>query len=144
MTEFYCRRNGFVLYADGEASRDAMAKIPEGVPVRVKATAKRSLKNHRHMFMLMGKAHSALPEHLRMSFETFRKALLIDAGYYELAVFPNGETRKIPMSLSFDSMDEAEFKACKDDIIQCLVTRWIPGLNNELFENEVLGALATG
>ena len=119
----------------------AIAKAPSR-PLKTSIKATRDGGRHRHLFVLFQTAYKNLPEGWHMSFDTFRKALMIDAGHYEEVHLPDGSMIQVPLSLEYAKMDQTQFDVVKDDIIKCLVTRWIPGLNSEAFEGEILEAIA--
>lgn len=52
--------------------------------------------------------------------ETFRKEVMIEAGFYELVHIPSGGVLKLPWSIAFDCMSEEDFmniyKGCHDVI----------------------------
>lgn len=80
----------------------------------------RSYQFHKKFFSMLNTAWALLPEktqHGFRSFEGFRAYLLVAAGFYETYYSPRlKEFVEIPRSMSFASMDEAEFSDCYERV----------------------------
>ena len=61
------------------------------------------------------------------NFDQFRSDLTILAGFYKIVIRVDGSTRIIPKSLSFSSMDDIEFEAWYNSVINVILER-IPTL----------------
>ena len=131
----------WVLVGAGPEDQEKITKAPL-TPLKTAVTAPRDGGRHRYVMKLFTIAHQALPEGWNMSFDTFRKALTIDAGYFESYRTPDGDEQKVALSLSYGSMDDTKHKEFTDALIRCLVSRWIPGLDSQAFEMEILEAVA--
>lgn len=131
----------WVLVGAGPEDCDRIAKAPL-TPLKTSVTAPRDGGRHRYVMKLFAIAHQALPEGWNMSFDTFRKALTVDAGYYEAYRTPDGDEQKVALSLSYGSMDDTAHRQFCDDLIKCLCSRWVPGLDHEAFTNEIYEAIA--
>lgn len=136
----------WALVGDGPDGCEAIAKMPDR-PLKTAVTAPRDQGRHRYLMKLFAVAHKALPESWpAMSYDTFRAALMVNAGFYDTALVPDEtynvwKETKVPWSLEFSAMDDIRHKEVVDGVIKCLVSRWIPGLDNEAFEGEVLEEL---
>lgn len=128
------------------ASCGAIGRMPEHRDLESQVTATRDGGRHRYLMKLFQTAHKALPEDWpAMSYDTFRKALMIDAGFYDEACRPGindtYEYQRIAWSLKYAAMDDLRHKEVVAGVIKCLCQRWIPGLNSEAFTNEILEAI---
>ena len=67
------------------------------------------------------------------------------AVFYDLGAIPDGQggvvETHVPWSLEYAAMDDIRHREVVDGVIRCLVSRWIPGLDNEAFEGEILEAI---
>ena len=114
-----------------ESDFDEKRKLKVGQVYVAEVKVVRNIAFHRKMFALLNTAWSLLPEktqHGFRSFEGFRAHLLVAAGFYDLYFSPRlKEYVEIPRSMSFASMDNAEFEDCyeriKDVIWGILSTR---------------------
>jgi len=88
-------------------------KIPIGSTI--KAMPARNYEFHKKMFALFKLAHENQDK--IESFEAYRKILLIKAGYYHEVPTKNGEAYFIPKSLSYDQMNQEEFSACYQEVL---------------------------
>ena len=104
-------------------------KIKIGGMVHSKFTLYRNPKFHRKFFALLNIAYDnwepgeinskyGVPE---KNFKRFRKDLAILAGYYHLVIRLDGTTRPQADSISFASMDQAEFEKLYSKTIDVLI-----------------------
>jgi len=135
---------GQVIPAD-PATVEAWNKIKLGEVVRADFKRARNPKFHRKYFALLNLAfdhwNPELPEIHGMkaekSFEQFRKDLTILAGYYTVSVRLNGEARVEAKSISFASMDEAEFEKLYSATIDVILKRVMQWADREEIERLV-------
>ena len=119
---------------------DEKRKLKPGQVYQAEIKVVRNIAFHRKMWSMLNTAWSLLPERTQngfRSFEGFRAYLLVSAGFYDLYFHPRlKEYIEIPKSMSFASMDDAEFSECynriKDVIWGILSTR--VNITQELFE----------
>ena len=119
---------------------DEKRKLKPGQVYQAEIKVVRNISFHRKMFSMLNTAWALLPERTQngfRSFEGFRAHLLVAAGFYELYFHPRlKEYVEVPKSMSFASMDDAEFSECynrvKDVIWGILSTR--VNITQELFE----------
>jgi len=119
---------------------DEKRKLKPGQIYQADIKVVRNILFHRKMWAMLNTAWALLPERTQngfRSFEGFRAYLLVAAGFYETYYSPRlKEYVEIPRSMSFASMDNAEFEDCynaiKDVIWGILSTR--RGITQELFE----------
>ena len=84
------------------------AKIPMGAVFGVDYTKTRNYENHKRFFSFITCTFD-MQEHFENK-DVYRKWLTMKAGYFETVVTPKGETIFLPDSISFEKMDEVEFK----------------------------------
>ena len=114
-----------------DADFDEKRKLKQGQVYLADIKVARNIQFHRKMFSMLNTAWALLPERTQngfRSFEGFRAYLLVAAGFYDTFYNPRlREFVEIPKSMSFASMDEAEFNDCynrvKDVIWGLLSTR---------------------
>lgn len=107
---------------------DERRKLKPGGVYVAEIKPARNIRFHRLYFALVEAAWSLLPEQTAAGFrnrEGFRKYLEVAAGWYEPFYSPiRGEWLEIPKSISFSSMDGAEFRQLyervKDVVIRIL------------------------
>ena len=123
--------SGHLAPADPETV-EALAKVKLGAVLHGKFTRMRNPKFHRKMFALLSLGMSAwiAPNELEYkgrpvakSFDRFRRDIVILAGHYEAVVTLKGEVRLEAKSLSFASMDEAEFERVYAGVLTVLWDR---------------------
>lgn len=96
---------------------------------------------HRKYFSLIGLAWDYLPERTSKGFrskEAFRKYVEVAAGYYEPFYSPTRrEWIEVPRSISFGSMDEAEFSELYNRVKDVIFTIIGPYITEEEFEKNL-------
>ena len=119
---------------------DEKRKLKPGQVYQADIKVVRNIQFHRKMWSMLNTAWALLPEKTQngfRSFEGFRAYLLVAAGFYETYFSPKlKEYVEVPRSMSFASMDNAEFEDCynaiKDVIWGILSTRI--NITEEIFE----------
>ena len=114
---------------------EALERVPLNEDVKVEITRPRRLKFHRKFFALL----NAVFEHQTTypTMNTFRAAIECALGFGETIKLPDGRTIIIPKSISFASLDQAEFEQLFDRAVDLIVTRIIPGLDSDDLRKEV-------
>lgn len=125
------------LYDDGF---DEKRKLKVGQVYQAEIKVVRNINFHRKMWAMLNTAWALLPERTQngfRSFEGFRAYLLVAAGFYETYYSPRlKEFVEIPRSMSFASMDDAEFSDCYDrvkDVIWSILSSRV-SITKEMFE----------
>ena len=102
---------GLVPYGDDDYEAKSKLKVGEAYTVEVKIA--RNVDFHRKYFAMIAYAWEFLSEREVMAFKTkdgFRKSIEVAAGHYEpLYNVTTGAFDHAPKSISFGSMDNAEF-----------------------------------
>lgn len=121
-----------------DSDYDEKKKLKVGTVYTAEIRVPRNYQFHKKFFALISAGYSLLPERVQNGFrslEGFRQYVTVAAGYYDTYFSPRlGEFVEIPKSISFSSMDEAEFDGCynavKDVIYRVLGDR----ITEEIFE----------
>lgn len=134
---FFRSQSGLVPH-DDEASNWFHA-LKLGKPISVNVTENRNNKFHRKFFSMLKVAfdNHEWPEietqwgNARCSFEMFRNFVTVKAGYYTPELTPEGKVKVVPKSISFNKMDEDEFKKLYSDVLDVILkeylTNWTTG-----------------
>ena len=126
MSEFFCMKTktgtSWALVPAHATDVDAIKKLPNSQPVRVKVTRMRNPQFHRKFFALLNYLFDIWePEEENhvgdKNFDRFRKDIVILAGFYERYIRLDGTTRIEPKSSSFANMDEDEFEQLYEKVI---------------------------
>lgn len=111
-----------------------------GTEVRVRITIPRSGAFHRKAFALFGCLHGYFTEHLcrleqpSVPFDTFRRWIVLKAGYSEM--LPDGTL--IPKSISYDKMDNEEFSRLYSAVIDFAISDFLPAVVSRVeLENQI-------
>lgn len=134
------RSNGYALVPAHETDQDAIKKLPNGQPVRVKVTQIRNIDHHRKYFALLNYAFDVweppqlsasdmqkavrfniMPTDIEKNFDRFRKDIAILCGFYDTTVRVNGDLQLEAKSISFAKMDQHEFEKLYDSTIDVIV-----------------------
>lgn len=76
----------------------------------VKATRARNPLFHRKFFALINLMFDNQDDYKKGQEELFRKLMIINAGYYDEAVDKDGKVQRIPRSIAFENMSQADFE----------------------------------
>lgn len=112
MAKVFLRRTltGFAP-ADADAE-EAMKGYKVGGIYRAEVVKPRSYQHHKLIMALLTLTYQNLPEKYEVlwpSFDSFRKAIALEAGHVEIVKRRDGEIVEIPGSLSYDALDEIGF-----------------------------------
>lgn len=129
------RRQGARLVPVSMVDEEALNDIPEGKDLTVTVARQRSTKQHRFFWALLNKVCE--------NHDTYRRAeqlllwLKIRMGYVENIQFHDGNVCWIPQSISFNAMDQIEFKKFFDAALDVIVNEVIPGMDRDELIREV-------
>ena len=109
---------GLVPLYDSDLDEKRKLKVGQVYQADIKVV--RNINFHRKMWAMLNTAWALLPEKTQNGFRTFegfRAYLLVAAGFYDTYFSPRlKEFVEVPKSMSFASMDEAEFSDCYEAI----------------------------
>lgn len=117
--------------ADGE---ELFSRWGLGDTLLVTVKKPRNAAYHRKFFAMLNIGFDNQSQYT--SFEEFREAVIIDAGYYDRTQYLNGCVRYIPKSISFAKMEELEFKSLFDAAIDS-VLKLLPGTTRQEIIDEI-------
>lgn len=112
------------LVPDDQEAVDLLAKIKIGEGVQAEIKRNRLYWYHKKFFKMLAFAfdHWEPPsveyggKVVGKSLEVFRAWCIMQAGYVELAVTPDGKIRVEPMSIKFSKMGQDEFEKLHNDV----------------------------
>ena len=129
---------GLVPLYDSDFDEKRKLKVGQVYQADIKVV--RNILFHRKMWAMLNTAWALLPERTQNGFRSLegsRAYLLVSAGFYDTYYSPRlREFVEIPKSMSFASMDEAEFSECYDrikDVIWGILSKR-RGITPEIFE----------
>ncbi len=136
MTEIPMIREGNRLVPVDQASSDDLMKIPLKTQVMVKITQPRNLKAHRLLWALASKVADAC-DYLQDS-EDAMDLLKIKARHVRyIHDHYHGETRIVPKSIRFASLDQQKFSRLFNRMIHIVITEILPGMNEGELRTEI-------
>lgn len=136
MAECYLRKTPTSLQPVTAADVDALSKIKTGDVVLVEFRKPRNYEFHKRFFSLLSFAFEHWePEAMEFkgqkvgkNLDVFRGWVICQAGYYDLAITPDGKVKADPKSISFAKMDEIEFEELYsktiDVILRCVLKNY--------------------
>jgi len=74
---------------------------------------------------------------LKCSFDSFRDAVTILAGYYDVQVDTFGKLKRVAKSISFAKMNEVEFEALYSATIDVILERYLTHYTRDDLEDQV-------
>lgn len=134
-------RRGGMLMPHGPMDDELLRSFPADAPLRVRLTQPRNPRAMRFYWALLTIVKENMPEP-SPSVEVLHEAIKVLLGYTITVKTPRGDV-VLPGSVSFDKMAEPEFRAYLESFKHLVLTRIIPGLDNEQFERaarDMLGA----
>jgi hypothetical protein len=133
VSELLFLRTQLGLMPADDSAREWMTKVKAGQTVLARVTLPRNPLFHRKVFALMRYAFDYWSDHtppitwkgreVAPEFERFRKDITILAGYGHPVINIKGEVRYEAKSISYGSMDEEQFEAFYDAVIDTLLKR---------------------
>jgi hypothetical protein len=120
-------------------------RIKVGEVVQVKMIKPRNLKYHRKFFALLNIGFDAWEPpkaeykgiQAGKSFNRFRADVIVQAGYYDVVSNINGDVRVEPKSISFGSMDDIEFEALYNSVVNVILQRVLTTYTRENLDEVV-------
>ena len=135
MKIYVCKGLGASLRPADEVATDAIRKFPAGEIYEVEIKRPRNLKFHRKAFALMQLAYENQENYTE--FDKFRRALVIEAGYFDDLRLLDGTTVREAQSLSFAKMDEDDFGKLYNALINTILRVVLPGVGRPELEAQV-------
>lgn len=112
-------------------------KLKMGEKYWAKITVARNYENHKRFFAMLDCAWYHMPESKQRDFDDenhFRYQLMIDSGHGYLMVEPVSEqVYKVAKSISFENMDEAEFRQVFSDVLTEILDTYIQSTRSDFF-----------
>lgn len=131
MAELFLVRSGAALVPVDDQSRERIARIPRGQPVKAEVKRARNLPHHRKFF---GGLVTFVAERHPV-FNTREKALdaiKLAVGHVHWMPHPaTGELIPIPKSISFDAMEQGEFDEFYTAAVDATLAHLIPDADRD-------------
>ena len=140
----YFRRTLAGLIAADDATADALRKVKQGAVVRGEIVQPRNIQFHRRFFGMLNVVWQACGDW--PTIENLLTELKYRVGHVDEQRIIDRESGEVlatittPRSISFASMDDAEFHAFFDRCVNVICTEMIPGLDDAVLREEVLRA----
>ena len=112
-------RTGFVFMPADNRDSEILCQFADGEVVQVEIRKARNYQNHKRMFALL-KLGFENQDHYK-SFDWFREEVLIAAGHFQKAMRPNGEWMTRAESISYEKLDELEFRELFKSVSQVII-----------------------
>ena len=127
---------GLIPLYDADYDKKKKLKIGETYKVEIKLA--RNIQFHRLYFALINCAWEYQPEsvvgHFKNSVELFRKTVEMSAGHCDtIYSIPRKQWIETPKSISFDKMDETEFKDLYEKVKDVLFIIFLKNISEEEF-----------
>lgn len=127
--QVYMRKIECSLKPVSFADEEILAKIKPGEIVSVDFKKPRNVRFHRKFFALLDFAFEHWePEQVEFkgvkvgkNLDVFRGWVTCQAGYYYLAITPDGKVKANPQSISFSKMDEEKFRDLYNKVLDVLL-----------------------
>ncbi len=118
--EFYARRHGNALFPDGDESVSEFARLPFGKSLRVEVRQPRNVQHHRLYWALCKR----IADGIGSTAENVSDVLKIATGHVNIIRTKSYGDVKVPKSIAFAKMDQAEFSAFFEDCVRVLYNEW--------------------
>lgn len=119
-----------IFYPGDDESADAMMKLSGSYSVEIKSA--RNPQFHRYVFKMLHLMYDMVDE--EMGFDPWRRLLLIKAGYFTSVGVSDGAKEiayLVPDSLSFENMEQEEFRVCWNNIHTVFMVKYGRSLTNK-------------
>lgn len=126
---------GSALKPADPSAVESLRKLALGEAVLCEVTRPRNSKFHRLVFALMQLVFENQDSYY--SFDQFRRALTIEAGYFDDLRLLDGTTQREAKSLSFAKMDDLEFGAFYNALQDVILSKLLPGMSKPELDLEV-------
>lgn len=111
----------------GEIAKEVMRKLKLGATVQVEVRRPRNLMHHKKFWALMQLVSDNLDN---VPADTLCQVVKLRTGYVDVVRTKRGEVQ-IPRSISFASMDQAEFEAFYDKAVAFICSDILPGIGKD-------------
>lgn len=128
-------RQGYALIPTDEYAAQQVSSIDLNRPLVVRVLQARNERHHRLFWALLRKVWDNLSEEDALEYpapSSLLAAVKVALGYYDAVRQPSGETAVVLRSTSFESMDQAEFRAFFNAAVGVLNDRFVKVENAEL------------
>ena len=130
----FLKRHGLTLVPLGEADAEALQRLSDK-PLRATLSQPRNIQHHRKLFALL-KLILDNQERYKSTDELLA-AVKVHLGYCDAVFMKDGTEIRIPKSISFTSMDQAEFSGFYERVLDCVCETIIPGLKRDDLKKEL-------
>ena len=122
---------------------DKSSKLTLGETYKATITKSRNISFHRKYFALINTAWEYLTENqqasLRNNKEAFRECVQVSAGHFKLSYsIERNEWIETPCSISFDSMDEFEFRELYERVKDVIFIVFLKHVSQEEFLSNLI------
>lgn len=122
-----------------EGGSEALRGITLGAVVRVQVSRPRNLRHHMKYWTLCSKIANAVPGDLTA--ENVSDVLKLKTGHFRIVETTDGdgviEQNRIPRSISFAKMDQAQFSDFYERCILVICEQWLPGMKPSQLRDEI-------
>lgn len=134
MKRSFIKIGGMLCPADEEA-KATMAKMPQHREIVIDLKRQRNPAFHRYAFASFRELF-AMQDHFTDP-DIFRRWLTMRAGYARIHLLPGGKQWVEPESLSFENMDELEFRECQAKMVQAFIDAFGIDLDRDELERAI-------
>lgn len=146
--EFFAVKKMGILRPYDRTDAERIGKMRDGEPYRVKVSMPRNIKFHKKFFALLALVFDNLPEEIPAkmpdgnpveirSIDDLLWHIKMQVGHYEKRVTLGGRVTYEAKSISFASMDEAEFQDFYDRAMAVILKYFLPETNREEVEEMI-------
>lgn len=133
-------RKDFYLAAASDEDMEKMLKLKKGQVMEATIKTRRNYKLLQKFFALINVSYEFLSEQQRSFFhdskDGYRYTLTLAAGYYDTVYsVARREWIQVPKSIAFDKMDEAEFDALYESVVNVIFKLFLNHVDKEEFNN---------
>lgn len=133
------------LVPDGGEAQEWFDNTKPGERVIAKVSRTRNSRFHRKFFAMLNVAYENWDQPkiqtprgpATVSLETFRNDVIVMAGFHEMVVNTRGTIRLKARSISFASMDQAEFEKLYSAVVNVVLTNFLTSWKGEDMERAV-------
>ena len=127
-----------------EHDQNLIDSIPAGEEITVSYSFPRNPDHHKKYFALLALVVANMPEQLTEKYGTIdklRREIMLQIGRFEVHETMGGKQTYLPQSLNFGSMDQPTFNEIYSETLDVILKWFLPGMDKEGIENEILGFL---
>lgn len=135
-----CKSLDGSLRASTEADAERLKRFKVGEPFKINATKPRNGQHHR---LGMGMLQWVFDNQERFDvFEDFLVEVKLRTGHYKEHLTLRGIIIYVPLSISFEKMDEIEFGEWRSKAVDVVLKYFMPGMSEPDFETAVARVLS--